>query len=148
MKLIDKQYFAVILALFVAVAPSTAFSEERSAIVMLSTAISLQGDSIENNDPAKTFSANLVIEKIIASYPTSVTALRLKKNRIRNLDVEKIRHTAAEWRSKHPDRARVIEEGYPHSIWPETEVAKLGGSVRGIKPDQDRFDADSPPTWG
>ncbi len=58
------------------------------------------------------FRMTLVIDQILAEHPKSITALRLRKNKFKDVDLEDIRETADEWAEDNPEKADKIRAAY------------------------------------
>ncbi|GEM_PF-5915097 len=108
---------AGLLALFMASISTSALlpntvQAKTSDSVLAATAMDYFKEADRRRKGENLFRMMLVVDQILANHPKSITALRLRKNKFKGVDLEDVRETAEEWAEDNPGKADKIRAAY------------------------------------
>jgi len=89
-----------------------------SDTVLAAKATELYREARGTGDGRRYFEAQLVLDLILVDHPHSMTALRIKKNRLAGVNVEEVRTQARRWSQVHPGAAEQMRAAFDRSESP------------------------------
>ncbi|MCG8492653.1 MAG: serine protease [Sneathiellales bacterium] len=105
--------FAIALAGFLLSGLSSEYAEAKTSdSVLAATAMEHYKNAEKRRKGENFFRMTLVVDQILANHPKSITALRLRKNKFKGVDLEEVREIADEWADDNPSKAKKIKAAF------------------------------------
>jgi len=102
----------VLAGLFAFAMPAEKAEAKTSDSVLAATAIEHFKKGEKSRKGENFFRMTLVVDQILKNHPKSITALRLRKNKFKGIDLDEVRDVADEWADDNPSKAKKIRAAY------------------------------------